>query len=81
MKLNLFILTGLILTLTPHTWTAIAREGSTDKKEIIYKNPDAPIDDRVGDLLSRMTLEEKVLQLSQYVLGNNDNINNIGETV
>ena len=28
-----------------------------------------------------MTLEEKILQLSQYVLGNNDNINNIGETV
>lgn len=29
----------------------------------IYKNPNAPIDDRVEDLLARMTLEEKFWQL------------------
>jgi len=28
-----------------------------------YRNPEAPIEDRVNDLLSRMTLEEKVAQL------------------
>ncbi len=31
----------------------------------IYLDPDAPIDDRVADLLSRMTLEEKVGQMTQ----------------
>lgn len=31
--------------------------------EVIYKNPDASIDERVDDLLSRMTLEEKFWQL------------------
>ena len=78
---NLFILSCLILTLTPDTWNARTGEDAALGEETIYRNPDAPIDDRVEDLLSRMTLEEKVLQLSQYVLGNNDNINNIGETV
>src|ERR1035437_5601014 len=29
----------------------------------VYKNPDAPIEKRVEDLLSRMTLEEKVSQM------------------
>lgn len=32
-----------------------------------YKNKDLPIDERVEDLLSRMTLEEKVKQLDQYI--------------
>ncbi|KAG8715834.1 hypothetical protein FRC09_016268 [Ceratobasidium sp. 395] len=31
----------------------------------LYKNPKAPIEDRVKDLLSRMTIEEKVAQLIQ----------------
>ncbi|KAG9097940.1 hypothetical protein FRC06_006984 [Ceratobasidium sp. 370] len=31
----------------------------------LYKNPNAPIEDRVKDLLSRMTLEEKVAQIIQ----------------
>ena len=29
----------------------------------LYKNPDAPLEKRVEDLLSRMTLEEKVSQM------------------
>ena len=33
----------------------------------LYKNPAAPIADRVSDLLSRMTLEEKVGQMNQLV--------------
>ncbi|MCB0280685.1 MAG: beta-glucosidase, partial [Calditrichaeota bacterium] len=32
-------------------------------KEIVYKNPEAPIEKRVEDLLDRMTLEEKFWQL------------------
>lgn len=34
-----------------------------------YKNADAPVDARVEDLLSRMTLEEKVQQLTMHGLG------------
>lgn len=30
----------------------------------MYKNPDAPIEKRIDDLLDRMTLQEKILQLS-----------------
>lgn len=45
----------------------------------IYKRADASIDARVSDLLSRMTLEEKILQLTQYIVGLNNNVNNIGE--
>ena len=46
-----------------------------------YKNPSIPVDIRVNDLLSRMTLEEKIYQLNQYTLGRNNNVNNIGEAV
>lgn len=37
------------------------------KYDMLYKNPDAPIADRVEDLLGRMTLDEKVGQMNQYV--------------
>lgn len=38
---------------------ATNKDGSLPK----YKNPAAPIEDRVNDLLPRMTIEEKVAQL------------------
>lgn len=47
----------------------------------MYKDAKVPIEKRVDDLLSRMTLEEKILQLNQYVMGRNNNVNNIGEEV
>lgn len=47
----------------------------------LYKDSRVPVEIRVADLLSRMTLEEKVLQLNQYTLGRNNNANNIGEEV
>ena len=53
-----------------------------DKKNLpLYKDAEAPIEKRVDDLLSRMTLEEKILQLNQYTMGRNNNVNNIGEEV
>ena len=45
----------------------------------LYKDAGRTVDERVADLLSRMTLEEKILQLNQYILGENSNVNNIGE--
>lgn len=38
---------------------------STSLAGALYKDPSASVDDRVADLLSRMTLEEKIGQLMQ----------------
>ena len=55
---------------------------SKDKKSIpLYKDAKAPIEKRIDDLISRMTLEEKILQLNQYTLGRKNNVNNVGEEV
>ena len=48
---------------------------------LIYKDPSESVERRVEDLLSRMTLEEKLLQLNQYTLGRNTVENNLGEAV
>ena len=53
-----------------------------DQKDApLYKKSDVPIEQRVDDLLKRMTLEEKIYQVNQYTLGNNNNPNNIGEVI
>ena len=53
-----------------------------DKKDTpLYKNAKAPIEKRIDDLVSRMTLDEKIMQLNQYTLGKNNNKNNVGEEV
>ena len=39
--------------------------------EPLYKNSQAPIEDRIADLMGRMTLDEKIHQLSMnFHLGN-----------
>lgn len=43
-----------------------------------YKNKKAPTESRVEDLVKRMTLEEKILQLNQGTVGDNNNPNNKG---
>ena len=40
-----------------------ARATNKDGSIPLYKNPNASIEDRVNDLLPRMTLEEKVAQM------------------
>lgn len=40
----------------------------------LYKNPGAPIDSRVGDLISRMTIEEKFWQLYMLPFGDGDSL-------
>lgn len=47
----------------------------------VYKNKTAPVEKRISDLLSKMTIEEKILQLNQYTFGINNNPNNIGPEV
>ncbi len=47
----------------------------------VYKDKNAPIESRIKDLVSKMNLDEKILQLNQYTAGLNTNANNIGEAV
>lgn len=47
----------------------------------VYKNAKAPVQKRVEDLLKRMTLKEKIMQLYQYTEVDNDNPNNIEKSV
>ena len=42
-----------------------------------YKDKNAPTEQRIEDLLKRMTLEEKILQMNQLTYGQNTNANNI----
>ena len=51
--------------------------GWTQKSNPIYKNKNIPIEQRIDDLLKRMTLEEKILQMNQSTYGKNANENNI----
>ncbi len=52
---------------------------SAQAKNPVYKDKNAPIESRIKDLVSKMNLEEKILQLNQYTAGMNTNVNNIGE--
>lgn len=54
---------------------------SVRSQKPVYKDAGQPVETRVKDLLNRMTLHEKVLQLNQYTFGENDNPNNIGTEV
>jgi beta-glucosidase len=47
----------------------------------LYKDAKAPIEARIADLLSRMTLDEKVMQITQYTVGLNFNPNNLSDPV
>ena len=47
----------------------------------LYKDKNAPIENRISDLVKRMNFDEKVLQLNQYIAGENTNVNNIGEAI
>lgn len=55
--------------------------GCSSEEPPVYKDASADIEARVNDLLGRMTLEEKILQLNQLVLGVNTVENNFGEVV
>lgn len=48
---------------------SISLLGQQKKQNMLYKNPTAPIEKRVADLLKRMTIEEKAGQLNQLNAG------------
>ena len=52
---------------------------SAQAKNLVYKDKKAPLESRIKDLVSKMNLDEKILQLNQYTAGMNTNANNIGE--
>lgn len=71
---------GLVLTVfCASLITGISAQVKNDLP--LYKNAKAPIEDRIDDLVSRMTIEEKIGQLNQYTLGRNDNANNMADPV
>jgi beta-glucosidase len=49
------------------------------EKVPVYKDSTKSVEERVEDLLGRMNNHEKVMQLVQYVLGRNDNANNVAD--
>ncbi|MDR0692922.1 MAG: glycoside hydrolase family 3 C-terminal domain-containing protein [Prevotellaceae bacterium] len=51
------------------------------KDQPVYKDAGRSVEERVNDLVSRMTLDEKVMQLNQYTLGRSDNANNMADPV
>ena len=57
MKKSLFVLYACV---------AIGMSSCSDSPDL-YKDPDRPVDERVDNLMSQMTLEEKVAQMCQYV--------------
>jgi beta-glucosidase len=61
------LLLGGLLALPSHAYDLVRRQQATNAT---YKNAAAPIDDRVSDLLSRMTIEEKTAQLIQGDISN-----------
>ena len=50
-------------SLSSSTITPISSSKITPATRVVYKNPSTPIDERVADLISRMTLKEKVSQM------------------
>lgn len=71
----------LILLLLPSVLMVSSNLCAKNEGKMLYKDAKAPIEERIEDLLSRMTLKEKVMQLNQYTLGRNNIENNKGEEV
>lgn len=51
----------------------------SQKKQALYKDKHEPIEARIENLLSLMTLDEKIKQMNQWTYGKNANPNNIGD--
>ncbi len=69
MKLYLFIFSLLVSASVMNAQTPI------------YKDARQPIENRINDLIGRMTLEEKIMQLTQYTIGRDINPNNVASKI
>jgi beta-glucosidase len=66
-SLNTAFLLGSLLSFPTNAYDLVRRQQAANAT---YKNPSASVDDRVADLLSRMTIEEKTAQLIQGDISN-----------
>ena len=48
-----------------HRFNEESEQSMTNTTDLPYKNPNLPAEERITDLLGRMTLEEKVGQMMQ----------------
>ena len=48
-----------------HRFNEESEQSMTNTTDLSYKNPNLPAEERITDLLGRMTLEEKVGQMMQ----------------
>lgn len=48
-----------------HRFNEESEQSMTNTTDLPYKNPNLPAEERIADLLGRMTLEEKVGQMMQ----------------
>ncbi|WP_216595903.1 glycoside hydrolase family 3 N-terminal domain-containing protein [Flammeovirga sp. OC4] len=59
------LMSGIIILAMAYGMMSCETRASNDQP--IYKNSEATVEDRIADLMSKMTLEEKVAQMAQYV--------------
>ena len=67
LSLEAALLAGSLLPASANTLDLVRRQAAANAT---YKDPSASIDERVADLLSRMTIEEKTSQLIQGDISN-----------
>ena len=61
------VLISIALLLLLHISCKKMENGNFEQDQIVYLDATRPIAERVSDLMSRMSLEDKVAQMSQYV--------------
>ena len=67
MKINKISITAIISCTLLFTACKNETKSTTNNGSPLYLDPTASVNDRVEDLMSRMTLEDKVYQMCQYV--------------
>src|SRR4029079_13646642 len=60
-QLRFFLTIAISFIVIP---SLLSRKAQTQAPMVDYKNPRLPVEQRVADLISRMTLEEKIAQLT-----------------
>lgn len=74
-QIPISFLVALLFTILP----AFAFAAQKKKQpKAVYQDASQPIEMRIKDLVGRMTIEEKAMQLTQAYVGENDNSNNHG---